>query len=390
VVAVVSAAVFADSVLYSAVVPVLPTYAEEHGAGTVAVGLLFASYAVALLVVTPLAGVVADRVGPRPVLLAGVSGVVVATALFAAADGYWAMVAARTLQGGAAGAVWTSGVAVVAVTVSPHRLGAALGTVVAGLSAGLLLGPPLAGALVDRWGFHAPFVALVALVVCCGAAQLLVPRDLPTGAPTSVGATLRSGTFRRTLVLVAAGAAGLSMLEPVLPLDLAGRLGASPAAIGLVFGVATFAHLVTAPAVGALADRRPRGPLMGFGLLVMAATLPLVALTSSPAWTAVVLVGFAVGYSLVLVPALPETAAQVAQNGGGYATAYAAFNIAYAIGMVAGPAVGSSAVALTSLPVALVVVAAALAVAAALSRVPSQAATVSPRPQHRGVSPCPD
>ncbi len=391
----VTVAVFADSLLYSAVVPVLPQYAEQHGAGTVAVGLLFASYAVALLVVTPLAGVVADRIGPRPVLLAGMTAVTAATVLFAAADGYWAMVGARALQGAAAGAVWTSGVTVVAVTSPPHRLGAALGTVMAGFSAGLLLGPPLAGAIVERAGFHAPFLALAALVACCAAAQLLVPRQgLTRPVSGSAASTLRSRDFLRTLAVLAAGAAGLSMLEPVLPLDLAGRLDASPAVIGLVFGVATLAHLVSAPAAGALADRADRRALMTLGLLAMAATLPLVTLASSPVWTATVLVGFAVGYSLVLVPALPETAAQVAAHGGGYATAYAAFNIAYAVGMVAGPVAGSGLVAATSLPVGLLGVAAALAVTAALTR-PSAAgatrtSTFRNHPMQRGAPPCPD
>ena len=70
-VAAVCAAVFADSLLYSVIVPVLPRYAERLGATPFAVGLLFASYAVALLAATPVLAAVSDRVGRRTPLLLG-------------------------------------------------------------------------------------------------------------------------------------------------------------------------------------------------------------------------------------------------------------------------------------------------------------------------------
>ena len=63
-------------------------------------------------------------------------------------------------------------------------------------------------------------------------------------------------TIRSTTLAVLIGAGTISMLEPLLPLDMTERLGAGAAAIGLAFGAAALAHLLASPAVGALADRR--------------------------------------------------------------------------------------------------------------------------------------
>ncbi len=343
-VAAVSVAIFADSLLYSAVVPVLPAYAREHGASQLAIGVLFASYAVALLLTTPFVGAFSDRVGHRTPVVVGTIGIAVATLAYSMADSYPTLLGARALQGVAAAAVWTSGVALVAERVDPSAHGSAMGVVLASMSGGLLLGPPLTGILVQAYGFRTPFVILAGAVGLCCAAQLAVPRGPrpPDLLPRSARILFSSRQFRTTILTVVVAAAALSMLEPLLPLDLATRLGADAAVIGLVFGAATLAHLVASPAVGVLSDRAPRPWLMTLGLLTMAAVIPFAGSRSSVPAAAGVLVALALAYSLVLIPALPEIADHARRSGGGYATAYGVFNIAYAAGMVAGPSAGSA------------------------------------------------
>jgi multidrug resistance protein len=354
----VSAAVFADSLLYSAVVPVLPEYADRLGASPAAIGLLFAAYAVALLVVTPIVGSVADRIGHRTVLLVGMVGVALATLLFAASTTYPMLLTARLLQGAAAGAVWTSGIAVVAARVEPSRLGVAMGFVLSSMSAGLLVGPPVTGNLVEAFGFRTPFLILAAVAGACALLGLLVPRG--RGSRPASGTTrtlLADAGFRHTLGTVVLAATALTLLEPLLPLHLGKHLGAGAAIIGLVFGAATLAHLVASPLVGALADRYERRRLMAGGLVAMAVVLPGIAAPDSVLAVTAILVGFAIAYSFVLVPALPEIADRVRELGGGYAPAYAAFNIAFALGMVIGPTAGSALATTSSLSVVLAVTA---------------------------------
>lgn len=58
-------AIFADMLMYGLVVPFLPVHAESLGASQSEIGLLFASYALALFVATPFFGALADKVGRK-------------------------------------------------------------------------------------------------------------------------------------------------------------------------------------------------------------------------------------------------------------------------------------------------------------------------------------
>lgn len=382
----VSAALFADSLLYSAVVPVLPLYAREHGASTTAIGLLFASYAAALLAMTPLAALISETVGHRRMLVAGCAAVTAATLLFATAESYGELLAGRSLQGAAAAVVWTSGVALVADRVEVERQGTMMGFLMAAVSTGLLLGPPVGGVLTDALGYRTAFLLLAGAAAVCAVLQPLL---LPTGSSIRSGTTFRALTttrFLSTMLAVAMAAGCLALLEPLVPLDLHSRLGAGSREIGLVFGIATLAHLAAAPAVGALADRCARMSLIAWGLMAMGAIVPLLTIPGSLTTTVIVLALFAVAYSFVLVPTLPEIAEQSRAAGGGYAAAYASFNVAFAIGMMTGPASGGALASALSVDFVLILTSALLLGAGVLTRLLHPA---SPRPIQNGATPCP-
>ena len=230
-----------------------------------------------------------------------------------------------------------------------------------GMVAGTLVGPPLGGLLFEWGGYRLPFfvAAAVALAIGLALALLLERPALPARSRRSMLLRL----VRDRPVLVVAGAivihaGALTLLEPTLPLHLQQRFDASPGLIGLLFGVSTLAYGVGTPLSGMLADHWNRAGVMALGLASTALVLPLLALPDSLTGTGVImaLVGFASG--LVLVPALPMLADRVDRLGGGaYASLYAILNIAYAIGMIAGPIVGSLVAELVDLLAALAVVA---------------------------------
>ncbi|OEH92363.1 MFS transporter [Bacillus solimangrovi] len=68
VVFVIMLAIFTDMLMYGLVVPFLPIHAESLGASQSEIGLLFASYAIALFVATPLFGALADRIGRKKLI----------------------------------------------------------------------------------------------------------------------------------------------------------------------------------------------------------------------------------------------------------------------------------------------------------------------------------
>ena len=76
-------ALFTDMLVYGLAIPVLPLLPATVQAGPAATGVLFAGYAAATVVVTPIAGRWVDRVGPRRPLLIGLVGLAAATMLVA-------------------------------------------------------------------------------------------------------------------------------------------------------------------------------------------------------------------------------------------------------------------------------------------------------------------
>ncbi len=94
---VVALALFTDTLLYYLLVPLLPAYARRYGLDQMGLGLLFGSYAAALLAGTVPLGRLADRVGRRGPMLWGLLGLFATTLLFAFARSYPLLILARVL-----------------------------------------------------------------------------------------------------------------------------------------------------------------------------------------------------------------------------------------------------------------------------------------------------
>src|SRR5512142_2626450 len=111
---VVALAIFTDMLIYCMIVPILPQYALEHGASQETIGIMFACYAVAFLVTTPVIGILSDKVGRKTPMVAGLAGLLASTLLFAFSSDVTVMMIARALQGVSAAATWTAGLALIA------------------------------------------------------------------------------------------------------------------------------------------------------------------------------------------------------------------------------------------------------------------------------------
>ena len=337
-------AVFTDTVVYSLVVPILPRYADSLGAGPGAIGFLFASYALALLITLPVFGVLSDRVGRRRPMLWGLVGLGGATLLFAFADSYEELVAARLLQGTAGAITWTAGLAAVADVYPPDRRGKALGTALSATAAGGLVGPALGGVLYDWGGYRLPFLVVGGLALADGLARSLLldepPRHVDEGHPS-----LRRLMAERSVWVISGivilGATLFSLMEPVIPPHLEVRLDASPTMIGVLFMGMWLGFGAASPVAGFLSGHWGSTRCMAVGLALMALFVPGLSLPDNAVVQAVlmILVGIAVG--ITLAPTLRELANAVDRLGGGsYGSIYAIWNEFFAIGMAVGPLAG--------------------------------------------------
>src|SRR3954467_10578626 len=135
-------------------------------------GGLLALYDGAEVVLKPVFGTIADRIGARPVLLGGLVAFAVASALYALADAPGWLWAARLGQGAGASAFSPAASALVARLNPAARHGRAFGSYGFYKSLGYIAGPLLGGLIVWAGGLQLLFAltAVLAVVVAGWAA----------------------------------------------------------------------------------------------------------------------------------------------------------------------------------------------------------------------------
>jgi MFS family permease len=358
---VVGLAFFTDSLVYAMLPPLLPEYARMLGLNQTELGLLFGSYAGALLVATLPLGAWADRGGRRGPFLGGLVGFGAATVLFAFARSFPLLVLARVFQGVAAAATWVAGMALLADLFPAGRRGKAMSAVFACANLGLFLGPAYAGWMVRIWNPHGAFLVVAGLALVDALARLvLLPRD-PRRRHADLGylGLLRDGAVRVYAGVMGLGAALAAALEATLPLYLSRRLAMDAVAIGLAFTATALASMFTSPLVGHWADRQGAakpvrlGLVLGAGLLLVAPHLP------SRAAVFGFMLATGSSCSLLMSPCGPALCRLVERRGEpAYGSVFSLLNITFSMGIMAGPMLGSVLADLLGLPLATAILAA--------------------------------
>jgi multidrug resistance protein len=340
---VVALAIFTDMLIYCMIVPILPQYAAEHGASQEMIGIMFACYAVAFLVTTPVVGALSDRVGRKTPMIAGLAGLFASTLLFAFSSDMTVLMIARALQGVSAAATWTAGLALIADLFPAESRQMATGIALTGSIAGTMLGPLFGGFLYDFGGYLLPFLVAAGLVLVDGAARLFLLKEPHRNVASEKISIIGLARDRTTLIMtgiIVVVAGTTAMLEPTLPLYMV-QIGISPAMIGLLFAVVAMASMAASPLSASVAKRFGRKKTIIAGLAITAILLPLSAVASSFLAEALVmaLLGGVLAIGLASVPQeMTEIAERKGGNGNG--AVYALFNVAMSVGLLAGPLAG--------------------------------------------------
>ncbi|MDX6264069.1 MAG: hypothetical protein QOH84_5757 [Kribbellaceae bacterium] len=257
-------------------------------------GILLALYDGAEVLLKPVFGTIADRIGARPVLLAGLVGFAIASGLYAVADSPRWLWVARLGQGAAASAFSPAASALVARLNPAAKHGRAFGSYGFYKSIGYTLGPLLGGALVWLGGFRLLFVVMTVLAIAvAGWALFAVPAlpPLPRTRQTVIDLARRIAdpVFLRPTAALAGATAALSVGVGFLPVTGAAD-GLGTIATGAAVSVLAATAAVVQPRAGRALDAGRLSPRTGItvGLLVTAAglacaTLPGVAAVLSAA-----------------------------------------------------------------------------------------------------------
>lgn len=353
VLAVVAGVLALDTFVYGIGIPILPIHAAARGLDIGDTGLLFATLAGAQLLTLLAVLRFGARFRPQRLLWAGFAGFTLSALVFALSTEWTpGLFVARALHGFGGGLVWVGGPALVSRFYGDEERGAALGIALGVGALGSLIGPPTGGALYDAGGFARPYQLAVGLAIAAAVIIALIRRSHAgqglgmVGAPGPGGelkAILRQPRALAVLAIIGCGAAGLGLLEPLVPAVLHETLGTTGFENGIIFGIAVLFYGLLAPVAGALSDRIGRVPIsvVGMGLLAVSFMLLPLGTTRLLMGGAAVVAGIALGLSMTpTMPALAEAAESDAHGPVDFAAVYALHTVVYAGGLMLGPSLG--------------------------------------------------
>ncbi len=260
--------------------PILPQLVRELGVGVQRGSWWIAIYSITTATFALIFGPISDRLGRRPILLAGIAILTLSTLACASADGFTSMLVARGLAGMGAGLLVTSTTSYVGDHFEGQTRAVVMGWVMSGFFLSLILAIPIGSALAGSFGWSTMFRVFsgFAALVWVGLLTLLPrPRAERRTDRISLGAAARAyGSLlrdRRVVgVLMMSASIGMSMtmfsvysspwLEQTYGLDTRAR--------GLVYAVGGPAILLGGPIAGKLSNRFGRVLLIVSGSMLMA------------------------------------------------------------------------------------------------------------------------
>ena len=255
---------------FGASLPVLPRFVvDELGRGDVAVGLVFAVYALAAVVVRPLIGHLGDRSGRRVLVLGGAVLTAVALIGHLAATSLAVIVLVRILAGAGQAAVIV-GFATMALDLAPpHRHGEAASYVMVATQVGIGLGPLVGETLLRLGSYATVWVAAAVGSLVAGALALALPRD--RGSAVLVARGLFHPAAWRPGIVLGLGVLGFIGFLAFVPL-YAAELGVER--VALLFLVCSGTIAVVRMVGAKLPDRLVAvpGASMALALLAVGAT----------------------------------------------------------------------------------------------------------------------
>ena len=328
---------------FGIIIPVLPFYAEEIGATPTELGLLMAVYSLMQLIFAPMWGRISDRIGRKPVMVLGITGLAISFFMMGMADSLWMLFAARIIGGFLSSANMPTTMAYVADITTPENRGKGMGIIGAAIGLGFVFGPAIGG-IFSKSSLSLPFYlagvsSLVTLLIV-----IFVLKESLTNESRRQSMEKKSlwesfsGAISILFFLQLFISLSLSGLEATFAYFAAKKAGMDATQMGYVFMIMGLAGaFVQGGLMGRLTKKYGEGPVIQGGIIVSAIGFALILLVKDFMTAAIFLTIFGIGNG-VIRPAISSLLTKVSTSGHGSATGLlSSFD---SFGRIVGPPLG--------------------------------------------------
>jgi len=332
------------------IVPVMPSFMDIMHLSGKTMGYLVAVFAVAQLLMSPLAGRFVDRYGRKKIIIIGLLLFGVSELIFGLGTNVWVLYLSRVLGGISAAFIMPGVTAYVADITSVQERPKAMGYLSAAISTGFIIGPGIGG-FIAEYGIRFPFFFAAAIAfLACISSIFILKEPLTKEQLAEISANTKQTNFisdlKRSLnplyfiafIIVFVLAFGLSAYETIFSLFSDHKFGYTPKDIAAIITISSiFGVIVQIFMFGKIVDMLGEKKLIQLCLIIGA--ILAVASTVISSFLAVLVVTCFIFLAFDLLrPALTTFLSKAAGKEQGFV---AGMNSTYtSLGNIVGPAMG--------------------------------------------------
>ncbi|MDY6865741.1 MAG: MFS transporter [Halobacteriota archaeon] len=334
--------VFATSLGYGIIAPLLPLYAEDLGATGVWVGIIFSAFAASRAFVMPIMGRLSDEYGRRNFINIGLLAYTVFSVSYVFTSSVYTLTLIRLLHGVASAIVTPVAMAYLGDIVPKGHEGEFMGRFNTCFFIGFALGPLLAGYITENYYIDISFYVMGGLGALGLVMSALFLPESPSYKKTKqapFGFLLRDSCMQGIFILRAVQSIGIAAYMSFLPI-YSQRIELTYSQIGLLLGVTYILWAMMNHPFGILADKYDRPIMMVSGSVIMAVAIFLIPFSTTFFELFAIVLSRAVGGAIVLAAATAMTTQIGREHGMG--STMGIFNTSMAVGMLLGGVISGS------------------------------------------------
>ncbi len=261
--------------------PIMPKFAEQNlHMDAAQLGTTYSLFALSFALGMIPAGYLADRVGRKPLIMAGTLTFSLTTIALVLISTSWQFAILRVLEGLGAALVTPAAFALTIDLVPENKRGVAMGAEGTAQMLGGFGGPALGGILAGQVGFYSPFYIAAGLAAVCAVVVFFIKEpgmrlaDEKSSVLAMFGAWKRNFQQNKALAAVTTRGFVMGIVQALWNLGLIyywyDRLNLSETEVGIAISIELVAMLLATLPFGALSDKHGRRPfiLIGGALMV--------------------------------------------------------------------------------------------------------------------------